>query len=84
VTATVYLAATVLEQLDQAQAEIDRHVTTNAAGLCMTCGELEPCRTRISANATFVRFGPLPQRRPGLTRMLTPAASSINVDWFGR
>lgn len=79
---TTYLSHTVLEQLDQAQTEIDRHVTTNAAGHCVTCGEQEPCRTRASANEIFVRFGRLPQRRPGLAGVLTTAAARTNVDWF--
>ena len=80
---TTYLSRTVLEQLDQAQAEIDRHVTTNAAGQCRTCGELEPCRARVSANATFVKFGRLPRRRPGLAGVPTAvAASGTKGDWF--
>ena len=80
----IYLSCAALEQLDQAQAEIDRHVTANAAGLCVTCGELEPCRARVSAIAIVVKLGRLPRRRPGLAGVLTAAASRTKVDWFRR
>jgi hypothetical protein len=64
-TTTIYLSGTVHEQLDQAQAELERHLGVRPNGLCATCGESEPCAGRLAAGATFARYGRLPRRRPG-------------------
>jgi hypothetical protein len=50
---TTYLAVHVLEQLAQAQAVVDRHLTVGVDGRCLTCGQPEPCETRSRASAVF-------------------------------
>jgi hypothetical protein len=72
-----YLAAHVREQLDHAQAAIERHVA-GPHGRCVTCGEIEPCRARITAQATFARYQRLPVRIPGLA-----IRASRQHAWFG-
>lgn len=54
--------------LDQAQAEIERHLVTSAGGRCHGCQQLEPCPTRDHLSRVFATYGALPRRRPGLTR----------------
>jgi hypothetical protein len=62
---TTYLSMVVLEQLDRAQSELERHLVSTAGGYCRTCGEEEPCRGRLAASQTLARFGRLPRRTPG-------------------
>jgi hypothetical protein len=64
---TTYLAANGWEQLDQAQAELEKHLNVTVAGRCRTCGEPEPCGSRRAASAVFARYGCLPERTPGAT-----------------
>jgi hypothetical protein len=59
---TTYLASTALEELDKAQAVIDRHLTT-----CLVCGTSQPCVDRREAEAVFLRYERLPRRTAGLT-----------------
>ena len=61
-----YLSRTVLDHLDQAQAELDQHVVTALTGRCVGCDEMEPCATRRRISATFAPHQRLPVRRPGL------------------
>jgi hypothetical protein len=63
---TTYLAAAAREQLDQAQAEIDRHVAAGLDGRCLACGEEQPCAALRLAHRTFRTYGRLPMRRAGL------------------
>jgi hypothetical protein len=64
---TTYLGAVAQEQVDQAQAELERHLVIGPSGRCRTCGEVEPCRGRQAATEVFLRYGRLPRRQPGLT-----------------
>jgi hypothetical protein len=50
---STYLSTGVLEQLDQAQEELERHLVSTPGGHCRTCGEKEPCRGRVTASQTF-------------------------------
>jgi hypothetical protein len=72
---STYLARVALDELDHAQAVIDRHLTS-----CLVCGTNQPCRERCDAEAVFLRMGRLPRRRPGLAggSSQTPATFS----WF--
>jgi hypothetical protein len=81
---TTYLASAVLQQLDHAQAELDRHLATRADGRCMACLQPEPCPARITANATLVRYGRLPRRRPGLAHVEAGRVESggSRFGWF--
>jgi hypothetical protein len=63
---TTYLARTVLDQLEHAQAEVDRHVAAGIDGRCLSCGEEQPCTGLLTANQTFASYERLPTRRPGL------------------
>jgi len=58
---TVYLAVAILDQLDRAQAVIDRHLIA-----CTACGTSRPCDQRRDAERVFSRYGRLPRRRPGV------------------
>jgi hypothetical protein len=40
---TTYLASAALDQLDHAQAEVDRQVAAGLDGRCLSCGEEQPC-----------------------------------------
>jgi hypothetical protein len=75
----VYLAASAVEALEQAQAELYEHLLADAGGRCTSCGEREPCSRRNALNATILDYGQLPKRRPGRTkaglrRKVVPAA----------
>ncbi len=56
------------EQLDHAQAALDRHAVSSANGLCVTCKVLGPCPEHEAAVKVFTLSARLPQRRPGATR----------------
>lgn len=43
---TTYLASTALEEVERAQAELERHLEVRPSGQCVTCGEVEPCSDR--------------------------------------
>jgi hypothetical protein len=66
VVSAAYRTASPLDQLARAQAEIDRHVAVSPDGRCLGCGAEAPCAALRAANATFLRYGRLPARRPGL------------------
>jgi hypothetical protein len=68
VTTTVYLARAALDQVAAAQSEIDAHALVAASGKCAACAVEWPCGPAESANATLLRYGQLPRRRPGRTR----------------
>src|SRR6266511_1172487 len=65
-TAT-YRTSVELDELRQAQTELERHLLSGPNGRCLTCGQFEPCYARTRAAATFRRYGQLPKRRPGRT-----------------
>lgn len=65
----IYLSSSVLDELDQAQAELDGHLPSGSNGRCLACFEEVPCGTRERASLTFRRYGALPKRRPGLARV---------------
>ena len=56
------------EQLDRAQAALDRHAVSSADGLCVTCKVLGPCAENEAAAKVFTLSARLPQPRPGATR----------------
>ncbi|PZG02890.1 hypothetical protein C1I99_00870 [Micromonospora deserti] len=62
---TTYLGSVALTELEQAQAELERHLAVRPNGQCATCGEVEPCSGSRSAGGTIIRLGRLPRRRPG-------------------
>ncbi|MFC7548004.1 hypothetical protein [Plantactinospora sp. GCM10030261] len=76
----IYLTRAALDQVDGAQAELERHLVTGFDGRCATCRQPEPCPGRTAAAATFVRYGRLPRRRPGLASIAPPEAT--NWAWF--
>ncbi len=77
-TAT-YRTSVELDELRQAQTELERHLLSGPNGRCLTCGQFEPCYARTRAAATFRRYGQLPTRRPGLTlRHLNEWASAAS------
>lgn len=61
---SVFLSAAAREQLDFAQAQLDRHVAPSADGRCAVCGEEDPCALRRVALRVFGRYG----RWPGASR----------------
>jgi hypothetical protein len=77
---TTYLSSGALERLDQAQAVMDRHGKSTAAGHCLACGQQEPCVARRTAESTFTRYGRLPRRTPGLSVPVDLGAP--NFGWF--
>ncbi len=66
-TATVYTAD--LTRLDEIQEELYRHLLIDSTGRCATCAESEPCHRRDELGQTLVRYGRLPRRKPGFTRV---------------
>ena len=66
---TTYVAAAVCDQLNEAQAELDRHLVTGPDGRCLGCQQTEPCAERGRMARVFARYGQLPERKPGLTRV---------------
>jgi hypothetical protein len=73
-----YLGRVAVEQLDHAQAVIDRHLSA-----CAVCGTSQPCRQRREAEATFLRYGRLPRRTPGQTcRPIEQPARNGGFGWF--
>ena len=67
-TATTYLSAAAVEQLDQAQDALYEHLLADGGGRCRSCGEAEPCRRRHELTQTILKYGSLPKRRPGQTK----------------
>jgi hypothetical protein len=56
------------EQLDRAQAALERHAVSSGDGLCVTCGVSGPCAEHEAAAKVFLRSKRLPRRVPGATR----------------
>lgn len=82
---TTYLASAALEEVERAQAELERHLAVRPTGQCVTCGEVEPCSGRRDAGSTLMRYGRLPRRRPGTSgvRRAAPApAGAAPTSWF--
>jgi hypothetical protein len=75
----LYLSGVVVDELDQAQAELDEHLPSGSDGKCLCCREEIPCWTRERASLTFRRYGVLPRRRPGLARVRPVATSSVDL-----
>lgn len=78
-TAT-YLGNIALEQLDRAQAEVDRHVAAGLDGRCLSCREVQPCTALERANATFRKYNRMPVRRAGLASRGVARGDSFG--WF--
>lgn len=82
---TTYLASTGLEEVERAQAELERHLAVRPSGQCATCGEAEPCSGRQRAGSTFLKYGRLPRRRPGASgvrRADSTPAGTAPASWF--
>jgi hypothetical protein len=77
-----YLAHGAVQQLDEAQAELERHLVTRPDGRCTGCGGVEPCRERVRLGAVFALYGRLPKRRPGVTQAGRRRAVAESRSWF--
>ena len=78
-----HLSGSALEQLAQAQAELQRHLVTGPDGRCLGCRQTEPCGTRERLEAVFALYGRLPRRRPGFTMAgRRAAAATERRSWF--
>ncbi|MEV0895697.1 hypothetical protein [Actinoplanes sp. NPDC049802] len=80
----VFLTAAVLEQLDYAQQQLDRHTAPSAEGHCTVCGEEDPCSLRRVALRVFGRYGVLPRRWPGASRPEQVGTPRSWSGWFDR
>jgi len=76
----VYLASTVRDRVDEAQAMLDRH-PAGVDGVCLYCGSDARCG-RPQALQTLTRYGRLPRRRPGATRIGAHPRSGSLFGWF--
>ncbi|GAB3986303.1 hypothetical protein GCM10027615_78210 [Plantactinospora veratri] len=77
---SLYLSAGGRKELLAAQVRFDRHTPSSADGLCPACGQPGPCALRRAALRVLGRYGCLPRRWPGASRLeLIRGASS----WFG-
>ena len=56
------------EQIDHAQATLERHAVSSADGLCVSCRIPGPCTDNETAAQVFTLSCRLPQRVPGATR----------------
>jgi hypothetical protein len=56
----LYLSSAALDELDQAQAELDAHLPSGSDGRCLRCHQEIPCAARERASRTFARYGCLP------------------------
>jgi hypothetical protein len=59
---STYIATTV----DQDDSDLQQHLVANSGGLCLTCGEREPCIRRQILARLLAGSGRLPRRRPGV------------------
>ncbi|MFY1637251.1 hypothetical protein ACN27F_28945 [Solwaraspora sp. WMMB335] len=83
---TTYFARSALDELDHAQAELERHLAVRPNGVCATCGEVEPCAGRREAGVMFDRYGLLPRRRPGVAGVRPSGPNPAGTEshsWFG-
>jgi len=60
----LYLGSPALDELDQAQVELDAHLPSGSDGRCLYSQQEIPCSARERASLTFRRYGALPRRRP--------------------
>jgi hypothetical protein len=72
------------EQIDHAQAVLDRHAVSSGDGLCVTCRVLGPCPELEAAAKVFMFSARLPQRRPGATRPELLGAKRADFRWLPR
>src|SRR2546430_12510115 len=78
-----YLGTNAIDQLTRAQAELELHLVTRPDGRCATCGGVEPCGARERLVSMFTRYGRLPQRRPGVTKVgRRRIAATDGHSWF--
>ncbi|MDM4721686.1 hypothetical protein QTQ03_19590 [Micromonospora sp. WMMA1363] len=56
------------DQIDRAQAVLERHTVSSADGRCLACGVLGPCPDQERATRVFALALRLPRRVPGLTQ----------------
>jgi hypothetical protein len=75
----LYLSRAAVDELVQAQAELDAHLPSGSDGRCLRCREEIPCRTRERATLTFLRYGVLPKRTPGLARVRLVPGSTVGL-----
>jgi hypothetical protein len=68
VSATTYLGIAAREQLDRLQDELYTHLVSDSGGRCQVCHQAEPCLRHDRLTAAILRYGTLPQGRPGLTK----------------
>ena len=68
------------QQIERAQAVLDRHVVSSGDGKCMECKVLGPCANHEAAARVFERCARLPRRRPGLTRPELVGARRVQAD----
>ena len=68
------------DQLQAAPGVLDRHATSTATGLCVTCRIPGPCSRREPALALFSRLSRMPTRTPGLARPELIGAQGVAVD----
>lgn len=81
-SATVYLARAALDQVEATQAVMDAHVLHAATGRCSACQMEWPCDPVVEANATLLRYGRLPRRRPGATVTAPRRPREASFGWF--
>jgi hypothetical protein len=72
------------EQIDHAQATLDRHAVSSADGLCLTCKVLGPCPEHEAAAEVFTLSARLPLRRPGATRPELLGAKRVDFRWLSQ
>jgi len=82
---TTYLASVALEEVEGAQADLERHLTVRPTGECVTCGQVEPCSGRQEAGTTIIKYGCLPRRRPGASGVHRTSPTTVGaapISWF--
>jgi len=79
---SLYRSNSAADRLNQAQAELERHLVTGPDGRCLGCGGVEPCATRAQLGAVFAEYGRLPRRRPGVTKVGTRRLPATGRSWF--
>ena len=55
------------DQIDHAQATLDRHTVSSTDGRCAECKVVGPCAQHEEAAKVFLLSARLPRRRPGAT-----------------
>ena len=72
------------QQIDHAQAVLDRHAVSSGDGLCVTCKVLGPCAEHEAAVTVFLLSARLPQRTPGATRPELLGAKRTDFRWLSQ